>query len=664
MFRGHRGTSPPNSGRLHRDGDFQELRGHTMNTDLDLCGFEPVAERRTGGLRVILPRVLHASAVLVGLPVILPSAAAQAAAFLPASRTVDWTSAGIPGGIPSAGWPVCATLSPSGTADDSVAIQNALNGAPARSVVLLRPGVYNIHRGSKVAYNHADDQPSGVYECGLYINKSVVLRGSGPDKTIIRYGDGANIISIGYTYLSASRVSFVNVTSGATKGSTSLALADASGIAAGSYMVVTQPNPADSDGNPLVDIHGYGGGSASGHDMPTYAMTQIVRVAAVDKDTVTIERPLYLSYTNAPRVYLLPAMLEDAGLENVRLQSTASSGSRIVYKNINLESCGRCWVTNCESDMAVDRSHIYLSDCYGCEIRNNFLDDAYNHNSGLDYAIFLEFRNSENLVENNIVRKARHSLIMNGGSGNVFAYNYTVDAYMGEYHNSLPDTITHAAHPYMNLWEGNVCPNMEFDFTHGSSSHNTLFRNYLNMTSTNPDTGRPMTGALYAITIAYYNNYENVFGNVIGLYGSPNTAEAYQISADEDLAPCIYKLGYFDDGRTPTPNAALSAKVERTLLRGGNWDSLTRTVVWSGNVPGGSLVSSYIAGRELPASLFRSTAPEEFSAPGAVWPPVDPSAATKVNKIPAQLCYEAQDLAAGGTFNPAFYSRAAPVSAH
>ena len=127
--------------------------------------------------------------------------------------------------------------------------------------------------------------------------------------------------------------------------------------------------------------------------MPLYAMTQVVHVATVDGHKVTIDRPLYVTYANGPRAYLLPSMLENAGLEDLRLQSTASSGTGIVYKNINLESCGRCWVTNCESDMAVDRAHIYLSDCYGCEIRSNFLNDAYNHNSGADYAIFLEFRN-------------------------------------------------------------------------------------------------------------------------------------------------------------------------------------------------------------------------------------------------------------------------------
>jgi hypothetical protein len=524
--------------------------------------------------------------------------------------------------------------------------------------VLLNPGTYNLHRASIVGHNHADDYTSGVYECGLYINKSVVLRGSGPNRTIVKYGDRANIISIGNTYLSSTQAVFIKVTSGATKGSSSLVLANAARISPGSYLVVTQTNPTDSDGNPLVHTGGYARDAASGHDMATHAMTQIVHVAAVSGNTVTIDRPLYISYTSGPQVYLLPSMVENAGLENLRLQPTASSGTGIIYKNINMESCGRCWVIGCESDMAVDRSHIYLSDCYGCEIRDNYLYDAYSHNSGEDYAVFLEFRNSENLIENNIIRKARHSLIMTGGSGNVFAYNYAVDPYMGEYHNSLPENETHGAHPYMNLWEGNILPNFEFDFAHGSSSHNTVFRNYLNMTSTNPDTGKPMTGARYALSIAYYNNYENIVGNVIGLYGSTNTATAYQINADQNRVPSIYKFGYYDDGGTPSPNPALSAKVEQTSLRGGNWDSQTGSVIWNNNVPTGSLASGYLASQRMPMSLFRSSAPAEFSVPGASWPPVDPMAVTKVTKIPAQLCYETQSLARGGTFNPAFYAQA------
>ena len=560
--------------------------------------------------------------------------------FIPTSRTIDWSHVGIPGGIPSGNWPVYKTLSPSGGADDSIAIQNAINAAPAGSVVLLNPGTYKIHRSSTVCQGYSDDYASGVYEAGLCLTKAVVLRGSGPDQTILQYGDGANVISMGQTYLSASQVVFIPITAGSSKGATQVTLQSASGISAGTYLVMTEKNPTDSDGNPLVDTSGYTGSCSNcGHGLPNNVISQIDRVTGVSGNSITLERPLYFDYSNSPAVYKLP-MVEQAGLEELRLQPTASSGTGIVFKNINLEACAHCWVHDVESDMAVDRANIYLSDVYGSEISGNYLNDGYSHNSGETYAVYLEFRASENLIQNNIIRKARHSTVLSGGSGNVFGYNYMLDPYMGEDPNSLPEGRTHAAHPYMNLWEGNVASSMEMDYVHGSSSHNTLFRNYYNLTSTNPSTGNPMTSGLYAVNIAYYNNYENVIGNVIGEYGSACTASSYETDADAARSATIYKLGYYDDGGASSPNAALSAKVGQTILRGGNWDCKTNAVVWSSNVPSGSLVSTYLDSQVLPSSLYLSGTPLWFAASGAAWPPIDTSATSKVNKIPAQICYE------------------------
>jgi len=579
---------------------------------------------------------------------------------IPSSRSIDWSRVGIPGGIPSANWPVAATLSPSGGADDSVAIQNAINAAPAGSVIVLNPGTYNLHRDSQVCPGKSDDGSGGVYRAGLCLDKSVVLRGAGPNQTILEYGDRANAISLGRTYLSASQVTFINITSGATKGSTQITLQSASGITAGNYLTITQTNPNDTDGNPLVNSSGYGGCGYCGHDIPTKVMNQINRVMAVNGNTVTLERPLYFDYTNAPQAFKL-TMVENAGLENLRVQSTASSGSGGSYKNINLESCAHCWVHNVQSDWAVDRSHIYLSDVYASEISNNYVYEGYNHNSGLNYAIYIEFRGSENLIQNNIIRKARHSIVNVGGSGNIWAYNYVIDPYMGEYHNSLPESDSHGAHPYMVLFEGNVTPNIELDFTHGSSSHHTLFRNYVNLTSANPDTGNPMTGALFAVNFAYYSNYNNVLGNVIGPYGSGCTVSSYEINADASQSASIYKFGYYDDGGTQSPNAALSAKVGQTVLRGGNWDCRTNSVVWSNNVPSGSLASTYLAPQTLPSSLYLAAKPSWFGS--VPWPPIDPAASTKVNKIPAQLCYESGPKS-GGSFDPvACYGGTSPGSA-
>jgi hypothetical protein len=573
------------------------------------------------------------------------------ASFLPSSRTIDWSHAGIPGGIPSANWPIYKTLSPSGGSDDSVAIQNAINAAPAGSVILLNPGTYKLHRSSTVCQGKSDDFGGGVYEAGLCLtDKSVVLRGSGPDQTVLQYGDGANIISLGRTYLNGTNASYVNVTSGAAKGSTQIGLASVSGLSVGTYLGITQTNPTDSDGNPLVDSSGYNGCSYCGHNQPNKAMIQIDKITGISGSTVTLERPLYFDYNNGPQVFKIP-MVENVGLEDLRVVGTASSGTGIVYKNINLEGCAHCWVHNVESDMAVDRANIYLSDVYGSEISNNYLNDSFSHNSGENYAVFLEFRASENLIQNNIIRKARHSVVLSGTSGNVIAYNYMIDPYMGEDTNYLPDGRTHGAHPYMNLYEGNIRPNQELDHVHGSASHNTLFRNYYNLTSTNPSTGNLMTNGRFAVNLAYSINYTNVLGNVIGQYPSGCTATAYQDNADGSQNPAIYKLGYYDDGGSTSGTSALKAKVENTMLRGGNWDCKTNSVIWSSNVPSGSLASSYIAQQILPNSLYLSSKPAWFTASNAAWPPIDPAASTKVHKTPAQLCYESGP-GSGGLFKP------------
>jgi hypothetical protein len=606
---------------------------------------------------------------LLGLLILLST---TAQAQIPSNRTIDWSHVGIPGGIPDANWPICQTIPPSGGPDDSVTIQNAINSCPASSVVVLTAGTYTLHRTSTpsppgtVCVGKTDDYATGVYEAGLCLtDKSIVLRGAGPNNTVLKYGDGANIISMGETYLSSSQVKFTPITSTASQGATTITVGTLpSGVVVGSYVVVSQTNPTDTDGNPLINTTGYTGScSDCGHDLTNNQMQQIDQVTAISGTTMTLARPLYFNYSTSPVMFLLP-MIQSVGLENLRLIATAASGTELEFKNINIEACAKCWVHNVESDWAVDKSNIYLSDTYENEISNNYLFEGFNHDSGADYSLLLEFRNSEDLIQNNIIRRARHSTPQSGGAGNVYAYNYEVNAYMGEYHNSLPETQTHAPHPYMNLWEGNVASNWEFDFAHGSSSHNTMFRNYMNMTALDPDTNLPMTGGLIAINVAYYSNYENLVGNVFGPYGSTCNATAYETSADAtEVNGVIYQLGYYDDGGSPSPNLALSAKVGQTILRGGNWDCVTKSVVWNNNVPSGSLVSSYLAPQTLPNSLVFSAAPNYFASTGAVWPPIDTAASTIVNPIPAQICYNAGPAnSLGGGFNPtSCYSSSVPA---
>lgn len=586
-------------------------------------------------------------------------------------KAVDWTHVGIPGGIPDANWPICTTISPSGGADDSVTIQTAVNNCAAGSVVVLNAGTYTLHRSSTTCYGiTGDGNQFGVDYSGLCLTgKSIVLRGQGPNNTVLNYGDGANIISMGETYLSSSDVTFINVTAGATKGSTSLTLTSTAGITANSYIAITEANPTDPwDGNPLVTATGYTGlCDYCENSMTSNLMQQLDEVTAVNGNVLTLNTPLYFDYATTPQVYILP-MIEKVGLENLRVVGTASSGTGLVYKNVNVEACAHCWVHNVESDWVVDKSSIYLTQDYENEISNNYMYEGYNHDSGADYMMLLEFINSENLVQNNIMRRARHATPQSGGSGNVYVYNYELLDYMGEYTSSLPETEGHGAEPYMNLWEGNVTENFEWDFAHGSSNDNTMFRNYIDMTDTDPSTGTAMTGGLIALNVAYYSNYNNVLGNVLGPYphtsGCGGLASTYETdSPTSEVNGVIWQLGYYDDGGTAGPNQSLANKVGLTMTRGGNWDCVSNSVVWSSNIPSGSApASSYLPSRALPNSLVFSAAPSYFAATSAVWPPINTAASTMVNQIPAQICYNAGPVnSLGGGFNPtSCYSSSVP----
>src|SRR5262245_28702570 len=59
------------------------------------------------------------------------------------SRSINWQSAGVPGGIP-ARTTVCATLNPGATAVD---INAAIAACPSGQVVLLNAGTYNLATG-------------------------------------------------------------------------------------------------------------------------------------------------------------------------------------------------------------------------------------------------------------------------------------------------------------------------------------------------------------------------------------------------------------------------------------------------------------------------------------------------------------------------------------
>src|SRR6267378_3006141 len=85
--------------------------------------------------------------------------------ILSQSRAVDWSNAGVQGGIPNR-TTICATLNAGATAAQ---INSAISACPSNQVVFLNAGTYNLtglNFGSK---------------------NNVTLRGAGPDKTFLKF---------------------------------------------------------------------------------------------------------------------------------------------------------------------------------------------------------------------------------------------------------------------------------------------------------------------------------------------------------------------------------------------------------------------------------------------------------------------------------------------
>src|SRR3989338_7085776 len=432
------------------------------------------------------------------------------AEIIPADKRINW-SPGIPGGIPNYSATRNAVTQHGavgdGITDDTFAIQSCINALTSMQVCYLPPGTYKV-----------------TSQLNMFTAQTA-LRGAGANSKIISYSPSGDIINMG----SGSEGSLINISSGYTKDSTSLTFADAatiSSILVGDYIVVVQSNDS------FVDPTGYNGCTYCGlNDDETKAMNQIVRVTNKVDNILTIHKPLYFTF----QASLTPQIIEfgmktNIGVEDIYIENDSSTSNQL-RANINIGKCAYCWVENIESYNA-NMSHVRLQEAYGAEIRDSKFSYGHAYDGDHAYGAFIFVTNSDHLIENNIFYHLRHSMILEGGgSGNVYGYNYSNRMFGDVDPNNtnwlMADIVTHGAHPYMNLFEGNVAQHLGADYTHGSGSHNTFFRNQITRENLNYD-NTLADQHLFAVDISKFNYYLNVVGNVLGK--SSQTFNAYEDS--------------------------------------------------------------------------------------------------------------------------------------
>ncbi len=348
---------------------------------------------------------------ILGLLLFAPMAHADP---LPSDRRIDWSHAGIPGGVPSNYTLFCNVLQipgtnivadPTGATDSTVAIQTAINLAPNNSVVMI---------------------PSGTYNCSGQLNikdKQIILRGLQGHTWITNTSASGSAIKIYASSYTANWSGLNSIAGGATNGSFCFTFLTNSPWANGApslmtnvwYYVGSQTDPPDVIRDGCNDNANY-----------LHQNMQIIQITNI---------------VNGTNIYFTPPLRWDlsAGNPYVSIVSTLGNANNCGIENLNLtfsvEHAGanalvyfsqvqQCWVTGCHLYKTCNNAIIFnsASQCYAA---NNVIDHAWDYVGGWGYGIWLFDCANDILMENNIFFNMRHGLATEGWvTGCVFAYNY------------------------------------------------------------------------------------------------------------------------------------------------------------------------------------------------------------------------------------------------
>lgn len=548
-----------------------------------------------------------------------------------AARRVTWvpgTDVGVPGG--SAQYRpggasqrttlIDVTQSPysadsTGATNAATAIQSAINAATSGQVVYLPAGTYRINNELQIAKDN------------------ITFRGAGPNSTIIDWrGTGGACIRVGGDIDWPYTLDGTTITSGGTRGSTSVTVSDGSAFTVGGMVRLSEaPNAT------LPTLHV--------SDASARTRAQLSRVTAKSGNTLTIFPALMWTLGSTPQARAIGAGKQLVGIESLRIDGTNASAPQ----GINMECVQYCW----SYDVHVRKVPNYPF-YYSMGIRNElvhcFADGL--QNSGPNGAGLLIERNTGTLVENNIFKDQFPHIEVNfQTTGSAFLYNFcvgnVVDGLVG-----MSINANHGPHNAFNLYEGNVSAKFQSDGYFGSASDDTVFRNWFH--ASDPTTQDFLIG----IYLNRFSRNYNLVGNILGAHGNTYTLSNSGTNGSYGTKyiyvfglPNIGNLGssggtaqlslgdpWASWGTGPGPDGfqEIDLDVAATTLLKGNYNKSTNSI------PAGESLS----GDTLHNSLAYSAKPDWFG--NLTWPAFDASTAdatnttynnTNISRIPAGYRY-------------------------
>jgi hypothetical protein len=584
------------------------------------------------------------------------------------SRAIDWSTAGVTGGIPTR-TTLCSSLTSSASA---TTIQNALNACPSGQVVFLAAGNYSLGHGLTIPSNvtlrgagggqtNLTFTGSSTYYWGTYLigfmgGYTGGFEGSPPGPSGANNCSGA--VGPPSTYSGCTQLRSWTGTNGSsgvyTKGATVLNLASApTGLQVGDTIQLVQTNDTAPTTGPFIcqDVGCSREGDGSGASET--AQRQNVKVTAINGSTVTIAAPgLYTDHWSSsknPVAYWWSNATVNAGLENMTINSTVSGGT---WAGLIFYESGDCWISGVALHVNNGtRTGFLIHMSRNSTIQNNWLDQMSGggFSSTTSYGI-VPYASTGSLIQNNVLHNVESPILTQAGNGgDVYGFNYSPGV-------CSPTTGCtgliqgHDGGSDMVLFEGNIGPMIRQDTYHGTEPFWTMFRNRL--TGTEQQTATEPT-----LDLRSYGRYFNVVGNVLGTSGTTTVYECQNSASSncDRYGPSVFRIGYPGENATTgtETNVAPDPQVGITLMRWGNYDTVNNAVRWvSTEVPSG--LSSYAnpvpSTQTLPNSFYLSGQPSWWATPWGTppWPAIGPDVTGgsitgvggHANKIPAELCYE------------------------
>jgi len=530
-----------------------------------------------------------------------------------------------------------------GTKDNTSVIQSCLNSLGPQQAAVIPPGMYYVNGTITVPSNKAL-RGAGSANCsqGSWISSSFSGdTGAGSTCTTLKLGSGGGVATAG----SASKGSTVSLSSGYTKGSKTIVASSSPGVSVNDWIIVGEKQ---GDTDPVVTWNGgYGNCTWCGEtDNTGYVMTQIVQVTSVSGNTIGISRPLYYTFKSSlsPNIMKLTMPSQKVGIESLKLWGSTNSRSD---PHIDINGCVYCWVKDVETYNTPDVAKAYpilMQYSYGNEVRDSYFHYGQGNSSDRNYGIGILFPNSDHKIENNIYRENRHSFSYEGGgSGIVFLYNYVDDEHSDDLSYLGGSYSNHGAHPYMNLFEGNIISHFVADNYWGSSSHTVLFRNWLWGDETGNFSGFSSTNwGFVALEIGELQSYYSAVGNVLGVTGlhtSWNNATVFSASCNWSstrTSPTVYGIGC----DSSSESGAYSSTIRTSTILHGNYDYKTNGVAfWDGG-----------SNHTLKDSMYYTSAPAFFGS--CAWPAFGPDLSPVNGTLPAKARYELKSTCGGPTPPP------------